>query len=1031
MMFLNDSVFEKIFPFFVRIDKHMKIVDSGASIRKVIGQVNGRSFEEVFKFIRPSMSIRYEFNSLLEHQDIIIILESLEFPLKTRFRGQFIFFPDQEEIVYINSPWMTDVLDLSFHNLLITDFAIHDTITDNLQLLQSKEIVNKDMRRIADELIEQRNQLIEKNETIIELARFPDQNPQPILRMDFDGNVLYVNDSGSNLITEQNLLDLPFWGTIYLRFETNGYNPFEKEFALGTSIFHATIVPFRAKNYFNVYLRDITETLKFQNEMMITSSRLQTLISSMHSAILAESVDRKIILTNQIFCDLFSIPMNPDDMKGLDCSQAAEQSKYLFEDEKAFVDRIENILAERKKVHGDILHMKNGRILERDYLPIYESGQYTGHIWRYQDITDLMQTKASLQKVEEKYKKIIENLKVGLIEVDLDQNITKVYPAFCQMTGYSEEELIGSNAYKLLVTEEDRQTFDNQNSSRKLGESGVYETRIKAKDGTVKWVIISGAPIYDQNDKVIGSLGVHVDISDRKKLEEDLIEANEKALSSVKLKQMFLANMSHEIRTPMNVIIGMAELMNEDSLGEEQRKYLRTIKKSADNLLELINDLLDFSKIESGQFNLEDSDLNLHEMFEHLESSFYENTKNKNIYLVSQVDPKISSNLIADSAKLNQVLVNLISNAIKFTNQGFVKYSCNLIEDLDNQQLIKFSVEDTGVGIAKENQDSIFQIFVQEDLSVSRKYGGSGLGLSISQEIVEKMGGKIIVSSEKEKGSLFSFEIAFQKGSVIKEDEKKNVENINALKGITILVAEDNPLNQTLIRTLLTKAGLKYDLVENGQKVIEALSLTHYDIILMDIQMPVMDGVSTTRHIRNVLRSDVPIIALTANATIEDEEIYKKEGMNGYISKPFRKEFLLRKIAENISLSEDNQIKSSADSLSQKSELLYSLAEIENISAGDTTFLKSIVDTFQLNTPTYLDKLNLGIAQNDFDAIKSAAHQLKPSFDILFITKCSTLIRQLENECLLPAPDMNLISTLYVEIKETIDRVMKDLYSKY
>lgn len=295
------------------------------------------------------MSIKYDFQSMMKHQDIIIILESLEFPIKTRFRGQFIYREIEDEIIYLNSPWITDSHDLGFHNLLISDFALHDTITDNLQLLQSKQIVNEDMKKIADELIIQRNELIDKNETIIELARFPDQNPQPILRMDFEGKVLYANEYASQLIRERSLLELPFWGTVYLQFERNGFNNYEREFSLDQSIYHATLVPVKNLNYFNIYLREITETVKFQQELINTSSRLQTLISSMHSALLAENTKREIILTNQIFCDLFNIPMDPDSMKGMDCSNAAQSSKHLFEDEEGFVTGIEKILLNKKE----------------------------------------------------------------------------------------------------------------------------------------------------------------------------------------------------------------------------------------------------------------------------------------------------------------------------------------------------------------------------------------------------------------------------------------------------------------------------------------------------------------------------------------------------------------------------------------------------------------------------------------------------------------------------------------------------------
>ena len=279
-------------------------------------------------------------------------MESVEFPIKIRFRGQYIFRETENEIIYLNSPWLKDLDDLRFHNLLVSDFALHDTITDNLQLLQSKQIVNEDMKKIANELIIQRNELIEKNDTIIELARFPDQNPLPILRIDFEGNILYNNEPAYWLIKERSLLKLHFWETVCLRFESNGFQNFESDFSLDQSIYHATLVPVKNRNYFNAYLKETTEMVRFQQELVNTSSRLQTLISSMHSGILAENTNRQIILTNQIFCDIFKIPLDPDSMRGMDCSDAAQNSKHLFEDEAGFVARIDKLLLDRKRIDG-------------------------------------------------------------------------------------------------------------------------------------------------------------------------------------------------------------------------------------------------------------------------------------------------------------------------------------------------------------------------------------------------------------------------------------------------------------------------------------------------------------------------------------------------------------------------------------------------------------------------------------------------------------------------------------------------------
>jgi len=1031
MITLNDEMFEKIFPFFVRIGKNMEITSSGVSIQKVIGNVNGRAFEEVFKFISPSLSIRYAFNSLKEHQDIVVILESIEFPLKTRFRGQFIHLPETDELIYLNSPWVIDIQDLDFHNLLISDFAIHDTITDNLQLLKSKEIVNEDMKKIADELIVQRDELIDKNETIIELARFPDQNPQPIMRMDFEGNVLYANDAASELIVENALLELPFWGTIYLRFEANGYINYEKEFSMSDRIFHCTFVPIKEKQYFNVYMRDITKTVRFQHELEVTTSRLQTLISSMHSAVLAENTDREIILVNQVFCDLFMIPVDPEKLKGMDCTQAMNESKSLFLKGDEFIERIELILKNKKRVDGDILRMKNGKILERDYLPIFEEGEYVGHIWKYQDITELISTKESLSKVEDKYRKIIENLEVGLLEVDMDENITKVYPAFSRMMGYSEAELIGKSARMLLAKDDDSELLNKHNRLRHQGISSVYETKIKTKDGQVKWLIISGAPIMDVNDQVIGSLGVHVDITDRKRMEEDLIVANEKALSSVKAKELFVANMSHEIRTPMNVISGMIDLIDESVLSDEQKRYLLTIRKSADALLELINDLLDYSKIEAGQLTLEQTNLNLYDVVEHLEYSFSEKSRNKGVQFLTKIDSRILSGLISDSSKLNQVLVNLISNAIKFTDKGFVKLSLEMIADEKNTQTIRFTVQDTGIGIDSENIESIFQTFMQEDSSISRKYGGTGLGLSISREIVTRLGGEIVVKSQKSTGSEFSFEITIQKGSVKTEVRSKEPIDISDLADIEILVAEDNPLNQTLIQSIFKQYGFSFDIAENGELALEMLTRKKYDIILMDIQMPVMDGVTATEHIRKVLKSDIPIIALSANSSKEDVKLYRSVGMNDHLAKPYRKEDLVHLIKGILLKTAHEEAEPTPEPVTVPEEVLYTLDDIREISGGDESFVVSIVETFRTNTPDYIRQMNLGLAKGDFEVLKKYAHQMKPSLDILGMKEGSRLIRLLEEECAKSTKDKELISHYFDQIKQILDVVLKDLYSKF
>jgi signal transduction histidine kinase/CheY-like chemotaxis protein len=555
----------------------------------------------------------------------------------------------------------------------------------------------------------------------------------------------------------------------------------------------------------------------------------------------------------------------------------------------------------------------------------------------------------------------------------------------------------------------------------------VYETKIRTKSGEAKWLIISGAPIYNDQNEVVGSLGIHVDISERKKLEQELIQAKDIAVSSVKAKEVFIANMSHEIRTPMNVIIGMTELLNDSLLNKEQRKYLSAVKTSADNLLGLINDILDFSKIEAGHLELEEFKLHIQDIFENLEVSFEPKAHEKKILIQTEIDPKVSINLLGDGYKLNQVLVNLVNNAIKFTENGSVSIKASLLDDFENEQRIKFSVADTGIGINPENLEAIFQMFKQEDSSITRRYGGTGLGLSISQSIVESMGGNIDVKSEKNVGSEFSFVISLKKENIAPSvSEPKEFMKEKYGEMINILVAEDNELNQLLITSILEKEGVQYDLADDGKVVLEKLNEKSYHLILMDIQMPYMDGMATAKYIRQTLNLDIPIIALTANASPEDEAKYKEAGMNDYIAKPFKREELFTKIYLHIK----NQVMNKNEETTNENlnaHELYSLVNIEAISQGDQQFVKTIVETFKTNTPNYLEEIVKGIQNSDFAKIKHASHQMKPSFDILEIEKVRQTVRDIETESASANPNMEKIKQDFEHLNAVVLLVIKHM----
>ncbi len=550
----------------------------------------------------------------------------------------------------------------------------------------------------------------------------------------------------------------------------------------------------------------------------------------------------------------------------------------------------------------------------------------------------------------------------------------------------------------------------------------------QAENDTLIYLIFSA-------DSVPLNDGLLTDSSLAKQMEAELIAAKEKADSSVKAKELFLANISHEIRTPMNVIIGMAELLDDAGVSDEYKRYIEAIKSSADGLLELINDILDFSKIEAGHLVLEETPSNLHKLFSQIELTFSERARQKGLFFIQQLDKDINDSLFIDTSKLTQVFVNLVSNAVKFTNNGFVKVTAKLMDMDDESQTIRFEVQDTGIGIQGENVDSIFQTFTQEDSTVSRKFGGTGLGLSISRSIIERMDGDIEVISEKGVGSVFHFTLKF----LFAKQAPKTISILNeythkkSLKNCRILIAEDNPMNQMLISAILDKEEILYDITSNGERCIQRLKETEFDLILMDIQMPVMNGLLATQYIRNEMGSAIPIIALTANASKDDEMIYRNAGMNDHLSKPFRQDALFEKIR---SLCDAQLMKKERVEVSVEREVPvnYSLSSIEEIAAGDQEFIVSIVDTFCKNTPNYLNQIAEGIAAKDLEKIRFSAHQMKPSIDILMIMDVKETIREIEE---IAARDKNrdeeiqFIIEKFQHLSKSLIRVIDDLSERF
>jgi PAS domain S-box-containing protein len=517
------------------------------------------------------------------------------------------------------------------------------------------------------------------------------------------------------------------------------------------------------------------------------------------------------------------------------------------------------------------------------------------------DITESKIAEKKLAESENRLRTIYETEPECIKIIGSKHELFEMNPAGLAMIEADNLEQVRGKSIIKIVSPQYRKAFKKLTRDVFNGESRKLEFEIIGLKGTHRWMQTHAVPMRNADGVVISLLALTRDTTENKKIETDLIQAKELAEESVKVKELFLANMSHEIRTPMNAIIGMSEILQENNLSLDQKECVNVIKLSADNLLSIINNILDFSKLKMDQFVFENLPFNLEEILKGVMQTLHFTNDKENITLTYNISNDIPQIIIGDSVRLRQILLNLASNSLKFTEIGNINIGIQLENQQDNIYSLTFKVTDTGIGIPNEKLFSIFESFVQGSSETTRKYGGTGLGLAITKQLVELQGGSISVSSTPNQGSCFFFKLGFRKGdseSISAKTEENNV-SYSEVKGLKILLVEDNLVNQLLARKILMKWNCKVDIADNGRIAIEKLSTSNYDIILMDIQMPEMDGCEATKHIRNNMSlptSEIPIIAVTANALVGEAEKYIAIGMNDYISKPFSQKILYEKI---------------------------------------------------------------------------------------------------------------------------------------
>jgi len=467
---------------------------------------------------------------------------------------------------------------------------------------------------------------------------------------------------------------------------------------------------------------------------------------------------------------------------------------------------------------------------------------------------------------------------------------------------------------------------------------------------------------------------------DATKIAEDATKIAEDA---VKAKQQFLSNMSHEIRTPMNAIIGFTKVLLKTELSAKQKEFLTAIKMSGDALIVLINDILDLAKVDSGKMTFEKTPFRMSLSISAMLHLFQTKILEKNLVLIKEYDENIPDVLVGDAVRLHQIILNLVSNSVKFTSKGKITVSVKMLSQDDEKVTIEFSVSDTGIGIVESKMENIFENFQQATSDTSRLYGGTGLGLAIVKQLVETQGGTVRVKSKVGEGSTFSFTLDFIKTNAEAEAEIENVKADSTIKNIRVLVAEDIPLNQLLMKTILDDFGFERDIAENGKIAVEKLQTTPYDIILMDLQMPEMNGFEATDYIRSVMNSNIPIIALTADVTTVDLEKCKAVGMNDYISKPLDERLLYSKI---IGLIKKpilfNGQKEFEINLSERLKCI-DMDYLNRRTKSNPELIMELISLYLEQTPPLIGAMKQSFRHEDWNSLYSAVHKMIPSFSIV------------------------------------------------
>jgi PAS domain S-box-containing protein len=787
-----------------------------------------------------------------------------------------------------------------------------------------------------------------------------------------------------------------------------------------------TVVPIGGRDVLLVVWHDLTERKANEEQLRLLSSAVRESIS----AVVITDASERFLFVNPAFTRISGYTL--EEVLGRRPGEVVRGPAQV-EARRKLREAIDTRTSTKVEIRN-FSKSKTPYWVEMHIAPIFDASERCTHFVAIQnDITERKRSEEDLAEIRQRLEMALSAGKLGMWDWEIATNRVYYSKGWFEMLGYPPEESVHDlSTSRSLLHPEDKESVLAQQRAHFAAESEPYEPefRMRHADGSWRWIQSRGRVVaWDEEGRPRRMIGTNQDITARKANETTLRAAKEAAEAGTRAKSEFLAVMSHEIRTPLNGVIGMTSLMLGTPLDEQQRDYIEIIRSSGENLLGVINQVLDFSKIEAGKMEMERLDFDIRATVREAVELVTDSAHRKGLILRASIDPEVPEGLWGDPGKVRQMLLNYLSNAIKFTAMGEVHVEVSRVKS-GGISVLRCAVSDTGIGLSEVERKRLFAAFSQADTSTTRRFGGTGLGLAICQRLAKLMGGEVGVESEPGNGSTFWFTTRLEP-SGSRRAEKESASREVAPSQVTgrVLVAEDNLTNQKVARLLLERLGCRVDTVANGREAVDAMRRARYDLVLMDCQMPELDGYAATREIRKNEASmgrSTPIIALTANAQHGDREQCIAAGMNDYLSKPIRGEALTAVVGTWL-------VKNRRDSPepveADKPEPDPITARFQELAeAGfDEQDLRELVECFVSSTPDVLRQLGVAIGRQQFEAAANTAHQMRGSLGNLGLNDLANSVLLLEGHCRKGAAGeaQRLLPAIEAEFAESLEALLR------